>query len=199
MRRRSSRVRIGDGRSHTASSTRSCAWMTSPSARMAARVIRLRSCAHYQASHRRRAPPAHRHASEAPRTVPTTSDERSQGDRRGARVREARARETAAMKEVRSKGPLVHHRAQVAMRRRHDPYVDRSLARLAEPADRPRLEGPQQLNLHRERQLSELIEEQGPTVCSHQRRPGHGRRPCRRRGQRRRVPRRRAPVRTHRS
>src|SRR5580700_7500941 len=45
-----------------------------------------------------------------------------------------------------------------------DAHVDRSLRVAADPPDRARLEGPQQLGLHRERHLADLVEEERAAV-----------------------------------
>ena len=57
-----------------------------------------------------------------------------------------------------------HLDRQVAVRRRDQPHVHRQLALAAEPHDRALLQGAQQLGLHQQRQLADLVEKDRAAV-----------------------------------
>ena len=51
---------------------------------------------------------------------------------------------------------------------RHDPHLHRERLPAADPRERPLLDEPQQLHLHRQRDLAHLVEQQRPSVCQFQ-------------------------------
>ena len=64
--------------------------------------------------------------------------------------------------EILAEGAAVDQAAEVPVGGRDQADVDRTVLALAEPLDRPRLQHPQQLRLHRQRQLADFVEEDRP-------------------------------------
>jgi ABC-2 type transport system permease protein len=66
--------------------------------------------------------------------------------------------------EVLAEGAEVDHAPQVAMGGADEADVHPPVHGLAQPPHQPRLQGPQNLGLHRQRQLADLVDEQGSPV-----------------------------------
>src|SRR5262249_41820655 len=66
--------------------------------------------------------------------------------------------------QVFSKRTLVHRACERAVRSRDDAHVDWLCRVAADSPNAPRLDGTQELRLHRERPLTDLVEEQRPAV-----------------------------------
>ena len=70
-----------------------------------------------------------------------------------------------AVEEVLAEAPLLDLGLEVAVGRGDDARVERQLLVAADRADRALLQGAQQLRLHAQRHLADLVEEQG-AACS---------------------------------
>ena len=62
--------------------------------------------------------------------------------------------------EILAEAPLGNLQAQILLGRRHDPQVELDRLGRAHPADLPLVERAQQLGLHVERQIVQLVDEQ---------------------------------------
>ena len=77
-----------------------------------------------------------------------------------AQRRHRQAHDVQAVEEVLAEPPLVDHLLEVGVGRGDDADVDVDRPRLAERVDLARLEEAQQLGLHVERDLADLVEEE---------------------------------------
>src|SRR5262245_19341972 len=92
------------------------------------------------------------------------------GDRRDvvaprAERRELEIDDRQSIIKIFAEGAIVDAPRQRAVRGRDDAHVDGLCGVGAYSADRPGFQGPQELWLHRQRQLSNLVEEQRTAVC----------------------------------
>src|SRR5262249_28491823 len=71
-----------------------------------------------------------------------------------------------AVVKVFAKSSLRHHLIEILVRRAYDPHVDLQRLAGADPLDHLILQEAQQLYLHRQRYVTNLVEEQGPAIST---------------------------------
>src|SRR5215472_419095 len=66
--------------------------------------------------------------------------------------------------QILPKAPLSYHQVEVLVRRTHDPHIDLHWIAPADPLDDLVLQKAQQLHLHWQRHIADLVQEQGPAI-----------------------------------
>src|SRR6516162_1567066 len=66
--------------------------------------------------------------------------------------------------QILPKAPLSYHQVEILVRRTHNPHIDLHWIAAADPLDDLILQKAQQLYLHWQRHIADLIQEQGPAI-----------------------------------
>ena len=90
-------------------------------------------------------------------------EEAGEDDRIGrplAQRRHAHADLVQAIEQILAEAPVGHHPVEILVGRAHDPHVDLNRLASADPLDDLVLQKAQQLDLHRQRHVADLVEKQ---------------------------------------